>query len=236
VLNAAAILLAGLAVLLRVPEIPVRAQQRLQALLGVLVLGLGFHVTWRACSGTASAVVRLLAIASISLVLGKLTGGALGLQRHSNRLGEFAGRVLYRRAGPAPDPAWGRVFRASTVVFCATPIAVVGAFQAAWGGDERLFFVKAAVDGLATLSLVRSAGGAVALSALPVLAVQGSLVLGLTALRPALAGSGADAAGYAASGLVLLPVALVMLQLARIRLADYLPALAWAPLLAWLSR
>lgn len=234
--NALAILLAGLLATLPVPDLPARTQRRLQLALGALVLGLGFHVIWRACSGPGGEVLRLAGIGMISLVLGKATGTALGLQNRLNRYGRFAGGVL-NPAGrsPAPPP-WGEVFRATTVVFCLTPVAAVGAVQAGWGGDDRLFFLKAAVDALATFSLTRALGGAVVLGAIPVMALQGSLVLVLSGIRPLLAPTGADAAGYAASGFTSLPLALVMLQLARVPLADYLPALLWAPLLGWLSR
>jgi uncharacterized membrane protein YqgA involved in biofilm formation len=235
-LNALAILLAGSLAALPVPDVPARIQRRLQLALGALVLGLGFHIIWRACSGPGGEVLRLAGIGVVSLVLGKATGTALGIQRGLNRYGRFAGGVLNPPARPPAPPPWGEVFRAITVVFCVTPVAVVGAVQAGWGGDERLLFLKAAVDALATFSLTRSLGGTVVLGAVPVLALQGSLVLALTATRPFLAPTGADAAAYAASGFTSLPLALVMLQLARIPLADYLPTLLWAPLLGWLTR
>lgn len=220
--------------LFRAPSLPPHWQRRLQGLLGVLTLALGFHTIWLACSSASSNVALVLAVTAVSVVAGRVTGAALGLQTRLNGPGQFAGRVLNPGSGPAGNPAPGEVFRAATVVFCATPLALLGVVQAAWGGDERLLFLKAAVDGLATLALVRTVGGWVVAGALPVLALQGSLWLGLKALAPHVHPFDGGVCGWAVSGFLLLPVALVMLQVVRVRLADYLPALVWAPFLAWL--
>ncbi len=235
-LNAAAILGAGLAGWCRAPEPPLAWQKRLAAGLGVLTLALGFHVVWQAASETPGRAARVVGLALLAFFLGRWTGGLLGLQQRLNRLGRFSGRVLN---GNKPDPARGtgsEVFTAATVVFCLTPLAVVGPLLEALGGDARALILKAGMDGLAALALARSRGGGVVLAALPVLALQGTLTLLLGAAGPWLAGFYGDDLLRATAGLVLWPVALVMLQVARVRLADYLPALFWAPVLGWWLR
>ena len=232
-INAGCILLAGVAVWARVPAIPLAAQRRLQALVAILTMGLGFHVVWQSLHGSFGQVVRQLLILAVAVVLGRLTGQGLGVQARLNRLGQFARERLM--GAPAAGPRrFGDVFAAATVVFCLTPLAVVGPLLEGLRGDVRALLVKSAVDGLATLGLARSCGWPVILGAVPVLSLQGSLGLLALGWREWFAlPDVADALG-ATGGFLLVAVAMVMLQVLRIRLADYLPAVVWAALLAWL--
>jgi len=74
-------------------------------------------------------------------------------------------------------------------------------------------------------------------AALPVLVFQGTITL-LCAqyLKPFLEAHSLADPVNAAGGLLVFSVALVVLQLKKIELADYLPSLAFAPLLAWVCR
>jgi len=225
---------AGVAALGRVPDPPVRLQRRLQALLGILTLALAFHVVWHGVWAVPGTFARTLGLAMLALVLGRWTGGWLKLQGRLNRLGQFAGRHLTVTLDQVGPSAWPQVFYAATVIFCLTPLAVVGPLLEALAEDRRALGLKALVDALATLSLARTRGPGVVLGAVPVLALQGTLTLGPAAARPALVGFHGDQVLCTTGGLLLLPVALVMLQVLRVRLADYLPAVIWAPLLAWL--
>lgn len=233
--NAGCILLAGAAVWLRVPAIPATAQRRLQALLAVLMMGVGFHVMWRGFHGSVGQVTRQFVILGVALVLGKLTGQRLGIQARLNRLGGFAREQLLG-APPSEPRRMGDVFAAATVVFCLTPLAVVGPLLEGLRGDVRALFLKSVVDGLATLGLARSGGWPVVLGALPVLSVQGSLGLLAVRWRGGFERPDLGDAVCATGGFLLVAVAMVMLRVLRLRLADYLPALFWAGLLEWLWR
>lgn len=229
VINGVFILLAGLAVGLRLPEIPGATQRRLQVLLGVLTLGLGFHVIWRGVNGSTLQVLQQMLVLMLAWVLGKLSGQAVGLQRSLNGLGGFARERLTRDGGTPGD-----VFAAATIVFCLTPLAVIGPVQEALGGDVRGLLLKSLVDSLAALALIRTRGWGVMLVAVPVVAMQGSLALLLTGWRDWIGLVRVAESVYATSGLLLVAVALVMLQVMRVRLADYLPSLVWAGVLGWL--
>jgi len=75
------------------------------------------------------------------------------------------------------------------------------------------------------------------LAALPVLAFQGTLTLVCAQfLKPFLEAHGLIDPVNAAGGLLVFSVALVILELKKIELADYLPSLAFAPLLTWVCR
>jgi uncharacterized membrane protein YqgA involved in biofilm formation len=93
------------------------------------------------------------------------------------------------------------------------------------------------MDGLAAFSFVALFGWTVALSALPVLAFQGtiSLAVGLLAL-PWLSARHLVDPINATAGLLIFAVALLIFEVRRVEVADYLPSLIWAPLLTlWLA-
>jgi len=70
-----------------------------------------------------------------------------------------------------------------------------------------------------------------------VLAFQGTItLLCVQFLQPFLQAHHLVDSVNAAGGLMVFSVALVILELKKIELADYLPSLAFAPLLAWVWR
>ena len=88
------------------------------------------------------------------------------------------------------------------------------------------------MDGLAALGFVSLFGRGVLLSALPVLAFQGTITLLVArVLEPILTLHNLVNCCNAVGGLLVFCVALVLLGLKRIELADYLPSLVVAPLL-----
>jgi uncharacterized membrane protein YqgA involved in biofilm formation len=89
------------------------------------------------------------------------------------------------------------------------------------------------MDGLACVSFATVLGWGVVLSAIPVLAVQGTLTLLAQAIQPHLAQPLLDAVGVT-GGLIVFSIALIVFEVKKVTLADYLPSLAWAPLLTWL--
>ena len=99
-----------------------------------------------------------------------------------------------------------------------------------------LFVIKALMDGAAAMAFASMYGPGVLLSALPVLAFQSALTRVAHIAGLALQNQPcpmADAV-LATNGLLIFCVALVILQLKRIEIADYLPSLVCAPVLIWL--
>ncbi len=231
-LNVGAIVVAGGLARTRLPELSPVAQKRLQLGLGAVALALGFHILWRAILSEPGHGLRTAGLALLAFALGRWTGGGLGLQRVVSRWSQPAGRRLAIPPEPAQRRDAGSAFTAAAALFCLNPLALLGPTLEALAGDSRVLGLKALLDALAAFSWTRAHGAGVLLGALPVLAFQGSLTLVLTGARPHLAAVGAEATVCAVGGLTLLPVALVMLSALRVRLADYLPALLWAALLA----
>jgi hypothetical protein len=104
-------------------------------------------------------------------------------------------------------------------------------------GYFYLLAVKTVMDGLATMGWVRSLGWPVALSAFPVWIFLGGITLACRFYTaPFLEAHNLIAPVNTAIGFITCAVALVIFEVRKVELANFLPGLAVAPLLAWLFR
>lgn len=234
ILNVAGILVGGIAGLIRRRAFSPAAESNLRVVLGVFTVYYGLRLTWLGLGGSFGQVLKQVFIAVLALSIGKLAGQSLRLQPMSNHLGRRA-RQRIDAARPEDPRRSSEGFKACAALFCAAPLGVVGAME---DGLSEYFYplgVKGAMDGLATMSFVVVFGRGAMLSALPVLALQGTLTLvSRQFLKPFLEAHNLADSVNAVGGLLVFSVALVILGLKRIQLADYLPSLVLAPLLTWL--
>ncbi len=238
ILNVLGILIGGVAGLGRRTGLSAANEARVQVVLAALTVFFGLRLTWLSVNGSFGQIARQLLIVLLALMLGRLAGRWLRLQEVSNGVGRQARQRL---AGVKPgDPnRLGEGFKTCSALFCASPLGVVGALVDGLS-FSRYFYplaIKGVLEGLASASFAPAFGGGVLLSALPVLAVQGTLgLLGARVLEPFLAARGLLDSVNAVAGLLIFCVALVMLGLKRIELANYLPSLLMGPLLTWCWR
>jgi len=234
ILNVAGILIGGLAGLGRRRPLSPATESNLRVILGAFTVYYGLRLTWLGLGGSFGHILKQVFIAVLALIIGKLAGQSLRLQQMSNHLGRKA-RQRIDAARPEDPRRGSEGFKACAALFCAAPLGVVGALE---DGLSEYFYplgVKAAMDGLATMSFVLAFGRGAMLSALPVLALQGTLTLVCRQfLKPFLETHNLADSVNAVGGLLVFSVALVILGLKRIHLADYLPSLVFAPLLTWL--
>ncbi len=230
--NAAGIVAGGVLALTMRKQLSPKAQNFFKVMLGVFAVFYGLRLTWFSLHGPFLHAARQLLIVVLAMMLGKLTGRLLQLQRTSNRLGRFARERMEQRAA-TKTRTFSDGFNTCAILFCAAPLAVLGAVQDGLSGYYQPLVVKAVMDGLATMAFAAGFGWSVVLSALPVLAWQGTITLAAQYAQPFLASHGLLDNLNATGGLLVFSVALVILELRKIELADYLPSLAFAPLLTW---
>lgn len=204
--------------------------------LGLATIIFGLRLTVVNLHGSARQILVQIGVVLLAMTLGKLTGRLLHLQKLSNRLGRFARERL------AALPAHGQGTAADGVnvcaaLFCAAPLGIIGAVSESLGGGPLPLLVKAAMDGLAAFGFAGMFGWAVALSALPVLAFQGTISLLVWQFaQPYLAAHQLTDSVNATAGLLVFCVSLLIFEVKRVEVADYLPSLVWAPLLTlWLT-
>lgn len=229
-INVAAIVVGGVIGMSLKRELAPRHQFFLKTVLGVLALYTGFRLVWLSVGGSVGRMVLQLVLTLVALVLGNLVGKALGLQRQVNELGRYA-RERYTRAREAGRGDFGDGFVTCTILFCAGPMAILGALQEGLHRDPRTLAIKAVMDGLATVAFVRVFGAGAVLSALPVLAYQGTITLLARWVRPMIENPAVMDGLGATSGLLVAMTSLLILEVHKVRLGDYLPALIFGPLL-----
>lgn len=236
-LNVATILLgSGIGVLLG-NRLPQRTRE-------VVTDGLGL-VTLLVAGTSAAAVLDaelLDAIGSsapVLVVLGSvLVGGIAGsLLRIEDRL-EGVGAAIRARmpVGEGSSEERHRFvegFVTASLVFCVGPLTVLGSLDDGLGRGIDKLALKSTLDGFAAVAFAASLGWGVAASVVAVLAIQGSLTV-LGALLGDLLPDAHLSALTATGGLLLAGVALRLLRIRAVPVADLLPALLVAPLLVQL--
>lgn len=240
ILNAAGIIIGGVIGLARTTPLTPQTQNFFKLMLGAMTLIFGLRLTWFSIGGTVGGTFKGLAIAGLALVLGNLLGKLLHLQKASNSLGQYARRLIETNR-PNDPHRFSNGLNACAILFCAAPLGMLGAVQdalptvAGATGYYQVLAVKAVMDGLAMLGFVALFGGGAIVAALPVFVFQGTITLAVQVyLEPFLRLHGLVDSVNAVGGLVVCTVGVVIFEIRRVDLADYLPALAVAPLITWL--
>lgn len=169
-----------------------------------------------------------------SLILGGVAGSVLGIEDRLERFGGWLQQRLQQRSAGRGEGAerqrFIEGFVTASLVFCVGPLAVLGSLNDGLGNGADQLFLKAALDGFASIAFAASLGWGVGASALALIAVQGSLTLVGALLGDVLPDAHVAALG-ATGGLMLVGVALRLLRLKQMPVGDLLPGLLVAPLL-----
>jgi uncharacterized membrane protein YqgA involved in biofilm formation len=169
-----------------------------------------------------------------SLVIGGIVGSFLRLEA---RLEDFGGWMQRRFSPSGAGETRGRFiegFVLSSLVFCVGPLTILGSINEGLGRGADQLLLKSVLDGFASLAFAASFGIGVMASALSVAVIQGALT-GVGAVLGDVLPEAHLFALTATGGLVLIGVAVRLLDLKPIPVADLLPALVVAPLLTQIA-
>ncbi len=222
--NTAAVIAGGTLGSLLGTRFPERVQRTVMQAVGLFTLAMGVEMFLEA----ASTIVVLGGIIS-----GGIIGEALELEDRIQALGER----LKGWCSAVPFLARGdftRGFVTAGLVFCTGPMTVVGSMQDGLRGDPSLLIMKSTLDFFAGMSFAAAMGMGVTFAAVIVLVFQGGLTLGASALSGILS-EAMTADMTAAGGVILVGLALVLLDVCRVKAAALLPALVTAPALSALA-
>lgn len=223
-LNVATVL-AGTAVgLLLGGRMPRRMQESLTIGLGFFTVLIALSMGLRIFGEPARPGDDLAVLAAV--LLGVAVGEALRLHDGLEGLGAWFQRRL--STGERPTRI-AEGFVTASLVFCVGPLTILGSLENGLTGDVRLLAIKSLLDGVAATAFAAALGPGVALSAITVLVVQGGIAAGALLLRDVM-DEPTVLAITAAGGIILLGVALRLLELRAVRVANFLPALLLAPI------
>ncbi len=234
-LNAAGILLGGAAGLTVARQIPPARQVQVKQILAAFTVWIGLSMTWKGLNGSFTQVCKQFAFVILAMMAGKLVGQLLGIQRNLNRLGQYA-RERFVQSNLQDAHRTSDGFITCTLLFCVGPMAILGAVEDGVAGNYKILGIKAAMDGLATMVFVSTFGWGAMLAVIPVVAYQGTITLLAAQLQPYLQQQELLDSVNATGGLLVFSLALLILEIKKVELADYLPSLALAPWLTFLNR
>jgi len=218
--NVVAVLLGGAVGLIIKKGIPERFSKAIMTGIGLVILFIGIEGALK--GGNPIILV-------ISIVLGVVTGTALNIDKRLNTLGQMLeNRVSVGKSDGESSIAKG--FVTASLLFCVGAMAIVGSINSGLTGDHSIIFTKSVIDLIAAAVLAVSLGVGVLFSAGAVLVYQGSLVLLAQLLRPLLYSPTLIAEINCAGSLIIVALGLNMLGLTKIKVADFLPAVIFAPI------
>ncbi len=185
--------------------------------MGLITLILGLEMALKANS--SALILTLL----LSLVLGGLLGELLHIEEFLEKLGErISSRFSFKDGGIA------RGFVGASLLFCVGPMAILGSLADGLKGDYQLLILKSVMDGTASILLTNSLGIGVIFSAIPLFIYQGSLTL-LARLFSTQFPESLILCLTVVGGALIVLLGFNFLGIKRFKVANFLPALLFAP-------
>lgn len=221
ILNVITVLVGGALGLLFGARIPERMRHTIVAGLGLFTLAIGARLSFESSN-------------TILVLLSLLAGGVMGeLMNIEDRLEAMGAWLQERFAAKAKGgkALFVRGFLTASLLFCIGPMAILGSIQDGLSGDYELLAIKSILDGFGGMVFASSLGVGVLFSAVVVLIYQGGLSL-LAQQANSLLSADMITEMTAVGGILLLGIAVSsLLEIKKIRVGNFLPALVIAPLL-----
>jgi uncharacterized membrane protein YqgA involved in biofilm formation len=164
-----------------------------------------------------------------AMLLGGLIGSALSLE---NRLDKF-GETLRQKFKASSDGPFIEGFVSASLLFVIGPLAILGSVSDGMSEGLDQLILKSSLDFFAAMAFASSLGWGVAASAIPVAIYQGAWTLVGLFLGSVLQPYQIDAMTIC-GGLMLVGIGLRLLDVKKIAVANLLPALIIAPVIATL--
>jgi uncharacterized protein len=231
ILNFAGILLGALAGVMTRRDLPARQQVLLKTGIGVALVVFGLKIAGSAMlSSDWRYFGKLFLILLVATIIGRLIGRALRIQKGLNRVGQFAKQKL-----STAEPNNGLL--ATVILLCAAPLGWVGAMEDGLSSKNfQPLLIKGVIDGLGTMAFARMFGWRITLAAVPVAVFQAAIAFGAMQIEPWLQTRGLLDSIHVACGFFVVYVSMIIFEVKKVEVGDYLPSIVVAPALAALFR
>ena len=202
-----------------------------------VMCGLGLCTVYIGISGAISAGSDAQAnpvMPIIAIALGVLAGTLLDIDGRLAKLGSLVEEKFTKKEAGTGTAQKGRIaegFVSACLLFCVGSMTIVGGINAGVSGDNTLYFTKGVLDFVSATALSVSFGMGVLLSAAFVFVFQGGLVLAATLIEPLLTTHMISEMNCVGS-LLIVVIGLNLMGITKIKVADYLPSILIALLLA----
>ena len=223
-INVAAILIGGTIGLIFGSRIPEKFKSTVIAGMGLFTAAMGLQMFFKSEN-------QLIVLGA--LIIGAMLGEWIGIEDWLQTLGQSLEKRFSRDTETGSGSKFVRGFMVSSLLFCIGPMAILGSIQDGLTGDYKLLAVKSTLDGFASIAFASTLGVGVMFSSIIILIYQGGISL-LANQLSAIVTDPMMAEMTATGGVILMGVAINnLLELKSIRVGNFLPSLAVAPLIVW---
>jgi uncharacterized protein len=204
----------------------------------IITQGIGLITIWLGLSmaNTMSQVkagnLAGVILGLLAMVIGGIIGEILEIEEKLTGIGNYL-KQKFRGQGRFTEG-----FVASSLLFCVSPMTLIGCLNNGLTGDNTLLTIKATMDGIVSIVLANIYGIGVGCSILVLLIYQGGLSLAAGAIAVNLPNP--ESSPYillatGVGGLIIVGIGLNLLDITKIRVASFLPAIALAPLVYYMA-
>ncbi len=206
-INGIAIVAGGVLGMLIGKLLPERLRSSLMSALALVVIGI-------AVPGLMKDVNSLVPI--LSMVIGTIIGEMLNIEGAMNRLGE----VMQRRFSGTPVTEG---FVTGSLVFAVGAMAIMGALESGLQQQHTILISKSVIDGVSALVFASTMGLGVALSAVTVVVLEGSVALLASVIAPYLGDMVVNSITVVGS-LLIVAIGLNVMGVTKLRILNMVPA------------
>lgn len=199
-----------------------------QKITDALMIGLGLCTIYIGISGALKGENTLVLI--LSIAFGAIIGTLIDIDALINRGAKWV-ESKFKKNGKKVSIAEGIV--TSTLLFCVGSMTVVGSLNAGLRNDNEMLYTKAMLDAVSSTVLASTLGVGVILAAVPVLLIQGGLVL-LSGLLSGVLTTTAINEMTCVGSVIIIALGLNLTGLSKFKVANYIPAIFLAPVFSWI--
>ncbi|MDJ0692709.1 MAG: DUF554 domain-containing protein [Xenococcaceae cyanobacterium MO_188.B32] len=199
--------------------------------IGLLTIWIGLNMA-NSMSKVQAGQIDGAVLGLVAMVAGGILGEVLQIEEKLAGVGNWL-KKRFRGKGRFTEG-----FVASSLLFCVGPMTLLGSLNNGLSGDNTLLTLKATMDGIVSIALANIYGIGVGFSIFTLLFYQGGLSLAAGLLANTLSDPTNDPRILLVTGvggLMIMGIGINLLELTKIRVASFLPAIAFAPLVYLLA-
>jgi uncharacterized membrane protein YqgA involved in biofilm formation len=169
-----------------------------------------------------------------SLVIGGIAGEGIGVEAALEKFGHWLRSVAVRvpvlkAAAGEGEHQMVEGFVVASLLYCVGTMTILGSLQDGMGAPN-LLYLKALLDGVASIALASALGIGVGFSVVPIIIVQGGIALGAHALQPFLT-PGVISSMSMVGGTLILAIGIDLMGIKRLPVGNLMPAVIVAGIL-----
>ena len=202
-------------------KIPENYKLILLQAIGLLTLVIGLQMALR---------TQEMLIMMSALLLGAITGQLIDI----NSKIELFAEKLKKRFANQNDKYFTEGFITASIIFCVGPMTILGALNDGLKGDYQLLAIKSILDGFTSIALSATFGIGVIFSIITIAIIQGG-ISSFASYADSFLNDIMIAEMTAVGGILIVAIGFGILNIKKINVANFLPALIYSPLFIYLK-